>query len=138
MAIADYERVIELMRNTPGVKVRSADSKQAVERYLSRNPGLSFVALENSNVIGCAMCGHDGRRGYLQHVLVLPEYRRQGIASKLVNRCLSRLENLGIFKTYVDVMVDNDLAHEYWINRGWIKRDDIIRYSFNCSQDANA
>ena len=138
MAIADYERVIELMHDTPGVKVRSADSRQAVERYLARNPGLSFVALKNNEIIGCAMCGHDGRRGYLQHVLVLPEYRRQGIASKLVDRCLSQLENIGIFKSYVDVVVDNDLARKYWNNRGWTKRDDIIRYSFNRSQDANA
>lgn len=120
MTIAYYDAVMELMQNTPGMRVRSADSKEATARYLARNPGLSFIAVEdNKIVVGCAMCGHDGRRGYLQHVVVLPEYRRQGIATKLIDRCLSRLETLGIFKTHIDVLVDNQLAHNYWIKQGW-------------------
>jgi N-acetylglutamate synthase len=46
MTIGDYEGVIWLLRETPGVVIRDADSKEAVERYLERNPGLSFVSVE--------------------------------------------------------------------------------------------
>ena len=137
MTINHYDAVLELMQQTPGVTVRSADSKETTAHYLERNPGLSFVALEGDAVIACAMCGHDGRRGYLQHVIVLPEYRKRGIASELIERCLSGLESMGIFKTHIDVFVTNDLANEYWVRRGWVKRDDINRYSFNRSSDPN-
>jgi N-acetylglutamate synthase len=137
MTISHYDSILELMRRTPGVTIRSADSKEATARYLERNLGLSFVALDGDNVIACAMCGHDGRRGYLQHVIVLPEYRRRGIASELIERCLSVLDSIGIFKTHIDVFVDNDLANEYWMRQGWVKRDDINRYSFNRSSDPN-
>ncbi|MEP0931518.1 GNAT family N-acetyltransferase [Leptolyngbya sp. PL-A3] len=113
MAINHYDDVLDLMQQVPGVSVRSADSKEATARYLERNRGLSFVALDGDRIIACAMCGHDGRRGYLQHVIVLPEYRNRGIASALVERCLSELESIGIFKTHIDVFVDNDLANEY-------------------------
>lgn len=138
MTIEHYDAVLELMRRTPGVTVRAADSKQATARYLERNQGLSFVALDYHRVIACAMCGHDGRRGYLQHVIVLPDYCKRGIASQLVEQCLSKLESLGIFKTHIDVFVDNDIANRYWVKRGWVKRDDINRYSFNRSPDQNA
>ncbi|NMG05794.1 GNAT family N-acetyltransferase [Brasilonema sp. UFV-L1] len=138
MTIEHYDAVLELMRQTPGVTVRAADSKQATARYLGRNPGLSFITLDQHEVIACAMCGHDGRRGYLQHVIVLPSYRKRGIASQLVERCLSKLESIGIFKTHIDVFVDNDLANQYWVKHGWVKRNDINRYSFNRSPDVNA
>jgi len=90
MTMADYDAVIELMKATPGVSFRDADSRDATARYLERNPGLSFVAEKGDRLVGCVMCGHDGRRGYLQHLAVLPEHRRQGIASALVERCLAR------------------------------------------------
>ena len=70
MTIDDYDDVIALMKETPGISLRDADSLPATERYLQRNPGLSFVAVASGAVVGCVMCGHDGRRGYLQHLLV--------------------------------------------------------------------
>jgi ribosomal protein S18 acetylase RimI-like enzyme len=133
-----YDDVMALMQQTPGVSVRSADSKEATERYLARNPGLNFLAVDRRTIIGCAMCGHDGRRGYLQHVIVAVSYRGKGIANALVERCLARLESLGIVKTHLDVFVTNDVANRYWTRRGWEKREDINRYSLVRSEDKNA
>ena len=84
------------------------------------------------------MCGHDGRRGYLQHLIVLPEYRRQGVANQLVEHSLAQLELLGIYKTYIDVFRSNDLAQSYWESQGWQLRDDILRYSFIRNGQTNA
>lgn len=137
MTIDRYDAVLDLMRQTSGVAVRSADSREMTVRYLERNPGFSFVGLEGDDVVAYAMCGHDVRRGYLRHVIVLPEYRKRGIALALIEHCLSKLESIGIFKTHIDVFVENDLANEYWQRRGWVKRDDINRYLFNRSSDPN-
>jgi len=62
--MADYDEVTALMRRTPGVSLRNADSRKATARYLERNPDLSFLAVDAGKIIGCAMCGHDGRRGW--------------------------------------------------------------------------
>jgi Acetyltransferase (GNAT) family len=50
------------------------------------------------------MSGHNGRRGYLQHLVVLPAHRNQGIASGLVESCLAEFERLGILKSHIDVL----------------------------------
>ena len=63
MTPSDYAAVLALMQDTPGISLREADSREATERYLARNPGLSFVAEREGRLIGCVMCGHDGRRG---------------------------------------------------------------------------
>ena len=138
MAIDDYESVVDLMKHTPGVTFRDADSRDATARYLERNPGLSFVALVNEAIIACVMSGHDGRRGYLQHLLVLPEFRRRGIATALVERCLSALECLGIQKNHLDVQKSNDIGSAFWESQGWTLRNDIKRYSFIRSGGENA
>ena len=110
--------------------MRDADSFDATERYLARNPNLSFVALVGAVVVGGVMAGHDGRRGYLQHLLVLPDHRRQGIGRALVESCLAELEKLGIFKTHIDVLTSNESAASYWLRQGWTLRKDIHRFSF--------
>ena len=138
MTIVHYEEVMSLLKNTSGITIRDADSKEATELYLKRNPGLSFIAIEKGNIVGCAMCGYDGRRGYLQHVAVLEEFRGKGIANEMVNRCLEKLEEYGIYKTHLDVLVTNELANEYWQKRGWKKRDDLNRYSFTKTGMENA
>ena len=129
MTMDDYDAVIELMKSTPGVSFRDADSRDATARYLERNPGLSFVAEKEGRLVGCVMSGHDGRRGYLQHLVVLPDHRRQGIANSLVDRCLAALEQLGIMKSHIDVYRTNDVGQAYWESQGWTLRTDIHRYS---------
>ena len=138
MTIADYDAVIELMRQTPGISLRDADSRAATARYLERNPGLSHIAEAGERIVGCVLCGHDGRRGYLQHLLVVPEFRRQGVANALVEASLHQLEQLDIRKCHIDVLKTNALASSYWESQGWKLRTDIQRYSFIRSGDENA
>lgn len=129
MTIEDFERVIALMRQTPGVTVRDADSREAIARYLNRNPGFSFVAENADGLVGCLMAGHDGRRGYLQHLIVAPAHRNSGLATRLVNASLDRLQSEGISKSHIDVLTTNENAMAFWEKIGWSRRTDIVRYS---------
>lgn len=137
MTIADHEALIQLLHETPGVSVREADSLEATARYLDRNQGLSFVATDGAKLVGCVMSGHDGRRGYLQHLAVRPEYRRQGIGAALVQACLDALLERGIAKTHLFVFTTNDTGNRFWQDRGWTFRVDINMYSFNRSSNDN-
>ena len=138
MTLADHDAVSGLLRATEGVVLRSADSRAATARYLERNPGLSFVCWDADTLVGCVFAGHDGRRGYLQHLAVHPGYRRRGIGSALVARCVAALESVGIEKIHLDVLAGNASAAAFWSARGWTRRDDIVRYSLLRSDDANA
>ena len=75
------------------------------------------------------MAGHDGRRGYLQHLAVTPDARHRGLAAALVERCLEALEGAGIRKAHIDVFCSNADAMAYWERHGWQRRDEIVRYS---------
>ena len=56
MQITDYEQVILLWQNCEGVGLHDdVDSRKSISLYLARNPGLSFVAIENNKIIGAVL-----------------------------------------------------------------------------------
>lgn len=138
MNISDHHQIIELFRKTPGVTLRDADSKEATAKYLDRNPGLSFIAKINGEIIGCVMSGHDGRRGYLQHLIVAPNVRQQGLGERLFQKSISALADIGIDKTHIFVFKDNSLANTFWTSKGWTLREDVNQYSYTHSGNENA
>ena len=137
MEISDYGKVITLWQEAEGVRLRDADSLAGIEKYLIRNPRMSFVSEANGNIIGTIMSGHDGKRGYIQHLAVHSSHRHSGIASELLSLCLISIEKAGIVKSHIHVLSDNELAKQYWRNRGWIKRSDIEVYSYINGGGAN-
>jgi ribosomal protein S18 acetylase RimI-like enzyme len=130
LKMTDHQGLIRLWQSCDGVSLREADSMQAMEKYLERNPGLSFVAEVDGRVVASLMAGHDGRRGYIQHLAVDPEQRNQGIAGRLLELCLQTLLTQGVVKSHVHVYNGNQLGRDFWSRRGWIHRDEIEMYSF--------
>ncbi len=130
MTINDYEAAIALWSESEGVRLRDADSREGIEKYLLRNPGLSFVAEVEGELVGTIMAGHDGKRGYIQHLSVAGSQRRAGIATQLVNLCLEALKNEGILKSHLMILPENEAAQKFWANQGWAYRSDILLYSF--------
>ncbi len=60
-----YEDIITLWKETEGIGLSEADSKENIQFYLERNPNMSCIAKDKEDtVLGAVLCGHDGRRGY--------------------------------------------------------------------------
>ena len=138
MHITDYDAVMELWQACDGLLLRDADSRGGIERYLRRNPGLSFVAETGERLIGTIMAGHDGRRGYIQHLAVAAPVRGQGVGCRLLELCLEALKAEGIDKSHVHVQTDNSGGRRYWIARGFTRRDDTRLYSYVNGDNENA
>ncbi|TBW51286.1 GNAT family N-acetyltransferase [Marinobacter halodurans] len=130
MTIEDYDAAIQLWQDTAGVRLRDADSKEGIARYLDRNPGLSRVAVDGGHMVGTVMAGHDGKRGYIQHLAVADDYRRRGVASRLVADCLEALRQAGIIKSHVMILRTNALGESFWNSLGWQRRSDVELFSF--------
>jgi ribosomal protein S18 acetylase RimI-like enzyme len=135
---ADIPDMLRLWQATAEMVLRDADSPEALGRYLDHNPGLSLGARLDGELVGVALCGHDGRRGYLHHVAVARERQRRGIARALVERCLAALAEQGIDKCHLFVHVINEEARSFWRHIGWKERDDVRMMSFISSGRTNA
>ena len=121
MKLADYAPVYRLWRETKEVVLVEDDSRAGIKLYLSRNPGLCFVATVGVKIVGTALCGHDGRRGILRHLAVRPEFRKQGIGRALVQKCLDGLAKQGIRKCNIFVMDYNKAGLRWWKSLGGVQ-----------------
>lgn len=127
MQISDYDSIYNLWINTPGMGLNSVDdSKEGIEKFLKRNPATCFVAEEDSKIVGVIMAGNDGRRGYIYHTAVLPEFRGKHIAKILVENAMSALEKEGITKVALVVFEKNQNGNGFWEKIGFTVRNDLI------------
>ncbi len=123
----DYKGIYDLWINTPGMGLNSTDdSEEGFKKYLNRNPSTSFIALDSNKIVGVIMAGHDGRRGYIYHTAVLPEYRGNHIGKKLVDLAMTALEKEGINKVALVVFEKNEIGNRFWESQGFTTRDDLI------------
>lgn len=130
MTINDYEKVFTLWKETPNMGLRSLDdSKEGISCFLKRNPDTNFVAYDGERLIGAILSGHDGRRGYIYHTVVLPEYRGRGIASGLVEAAVEALRKEGITRVCLNVTATNQQGKEFWTKKGWERKDFLEFYS---------
>ena len=134
MDIKDYDNAYTLWEATEGMGISKADSRDNIEKFLERNPGLSYVCYrknddQSQTLIGTVLAGHDARRGYVYHLAVDKMHRKSGIGAKLMELCLSELKKQGIAKVHLMVYHDNEIGYRFWTNNNWVKRDEIILFS---------
>ena len=127
---ADHAALFALWRSVPGIQLRAEDEYEPFCRYLERNPGLSLLVEAEGRPIASLLAGHDGRRGYLHHLVVAPAWRGRGLASALLAEVLARLAEQGVRKSHVFVLGVAPEALAFWRARGeWLARDDIEVFS---------
>jgi ribosomal protein S18 acetylase RimI-like enzyme len=124
--LEDYDGAIALWSGAEGVEICEGDSREEIADYLKRNPGLSRVAEADGKIVGVAMCGHDGRRGWIYHLAVAREYRGHGVGNQLVDDCVRGLRAARLKRAIILVAGDNPAGREFWLRGGWEDIDGAI------------
>ena len=109
--------------------------KECIEKYIARNPEMSQVALMDGKIVGTVLAGHDGRRGFIHHMAVMPEYRRHGIGKEMAKIAISKIEEDGIDKTHIFCYQNNETGQSFWKTLGFVKRDDVFVYSLSKNKE---
>lgn len=127
--LSDHPAAIALWRSTPGVGLSDADEREPMERFLARNPGLSVVAVDGPHLLGTLLCGHDGRRGLIHHLVVSPAARRQGLGRRMLAAGLQALRAQGIAKCHLLVFRDNREGLAFWRAVSAVQRVELELFS---------
>jgi ribosomal protein S18 acetylase RimI-like enzyme len=126
MVIDDYSEVYNLWLSCKGMGLNNLDdSKKGIDRLLKRNPNTCFVYIEDDKIVGVILGSHDGRRGHINHLAVLEEYRNNGIATKLLDKTINAFDKEGITKVNLVNFKGNDVANEFWEKKNFKVRNDL-------------
>jgi len=129
---ADAEAVVSLWRvvfpeyGDPSYPHRSAAA--SVARKLAVRDGLFWLAEQDGRVVGTAMAGYDGHRGWLYSVGVHPEARGGGLGRKLVAEAERALLLLGCPKVNLQVFASSTAAQEFWHKQGYAQDDKVVSF----------
>ena len=92
----------------------------SIPAKLAVQPELFLVALAGGEVIGSAMAGYDGHRGWLYSVAVLSSHRRVGVGAALVHAAEERLKALGCAKINLQIRDGNEAVAGFYERLGYV------------------
>ena len=118
--IKDYNKLVPFWKMN--YFVSEMDSRDRFKLFLDKNPSLSFLAEDNGNILGTALGSFDGRRGYLQKLVVEKKLRKQGLGQQLVKKVIEKLKDLRAI--YIPVSVEEDLV-DFYEQCGFKKTDQV-------------
>jgi ribosomal protein S18 acetylase RimI-like enzyme len=89
-------------------------------------PELFVVAEAGDRLVGTAMGGYDGHRGWVYYVAVAPDRRREGIATHLMREVESRLVGMGCPKLNLMIRAENAHVVAFYEALGYRVEDRVI------------
>lgn len=101
----DYNILVSLWEKSGlPYKPMGRDSEENIEKEISNGISRFLFAVNEGNYIGSALITHDGRKGWINRVVVLPEYRNHGVARLLVEEGERWLisQGIGIFACQIE------------------------------------
>lgn len=122
----DYDALIDIWENAGlPYKPKGRDSRESIEKEINNGHCKFLFAKDNDKYIGSVLITHDGRKGWINRVVVLPDYRKQGIARKLVDAGEQWLKEQGIGIFACQVEGYNDDSFEAFQKMGYIPFEGI-------------
>ena len=110
-----------------GLILRPGDDNEGIKLKLQRDPDLFLVAEDaNHMIIGVIMGAWDGRRGWINHLAVRPDYQRQGIGKTLTDELEMRLLAKGARKVNAQVYEWNENSLRFFKSRGYEVHSDLL------------
>lgn len=135
IVIEDYDALFTLWKSIAGMGLRSLDdSREGIAKFIKRNPDTSFCAVDGERLVGCILCGNDGRRGFIYHACVHPDYRKNGVGKQLVELALAALKKEGITKCALVCFSSNELGNGFWRSLGWGQRTDLNYFNMKIEE----
>ncbi len=124
-----YGEVVELWRKA-GIEMVSSDMIDEVTRVLNRNPDLFLIGKAQEKVIAVVIGAFDGRRGYVHHLAVDPDYQKMGFGKTIMDGLIEQFRAMNIHKVHLFIEKSNKRVVEFYNNLGWDVREDLIMMSY--------
>ena len=124
--IEDYDILVDLWQKTGlPYKAKGRDSRDKMKKEMEHGCAVFLLAEISGKLVGSVLATHDGRKGWINRVAVLQEYRNQGIAALLVREAEKRFYNLGIEIIACLIEGWNKTSMEVFPKLGYKKFEDI-------------
>ena len=113
------KEVVSLWQDVFGYGAPHRCPELAIEKKITAEDGLFFVAISRQIVVGTVMAGYDGHRGWIYSIAVCPAHQKKGIGSALLAFAEKKLSSLGCMKINLQIMDGNDAVEQFYHANGY-------------------
>jgi len=130
LRIEDYDALIELWK-AAGLSYRpkGRDSREHVAKEIEQPMAIFIVAEVKGKMVGSLLGTTDGRKGWINRLAVLPQYRRRGLAKRLVQEIEARFSSKGLEIYSCIIQEDNQVSKELFESLGYKNCAEDLYYS---------
>lgn len=121
----DLPEVVELWRAVFPDAPRRNEPALDIARKLDVQREFFVVATAGNRIVGTAMAGYDGHRGWVYYVAVSPGHRRRGTGTALMRRVERDLARVGCPKLNLQVRGANREAVRFYESLGYATEDRV-------------
>jgi ribosomal protein S18 acetylase RimI-like enzyme len=115
---ADFPELEELLKAT-GVYYEPLDKRQTFKKKIEHDPASIIVAEDAERIVGAVFIIYDPWESFIYHLGVLPDYRGQGLANRLMDEAEKRLKMRGMNRPTLFVEEGKEEIVEFYRKRGW-------------------
>lgn len=143
-------RIADLSDNISAICVQMTPDNWAVDnemsqynethlrRFLSEDKNILLLAWDDDKIAGATLCyilpHPDGNDTLYVHELdTHPDYRRQGVATQLMNELLSIARQKGLSEVWLGTEIDNPAANELYKKLGPSEIEQSVTYTYKVS-----
>jgi len=124
-----YYDIIDLWKRS-GIEVSSSDTRDEITKMLKRNSDLFLIGKEDGKVVAVVMGGFDGRRGYVHHLAIDPDYQKKKYGKMMMDELIEKFRKKKVHKVHLFIEKHNKEVIDFYRKLGWEVRDDLIMMSF--------
>ncbi len=135
-SIEDYDSLIKLwnLSELP-YKPKGRDSKENITKEIKQKRSFFLLMELEGELIGSILATHDGRKGWINRLAILPEYRKSGFATKLIKEAEKKLINAGIGIIACLIENWNTSSMKFFKKSGYKSHIDIIYFTKRIYED---
>jgi len=111
------------------IKPQGRDTKKNIKYQMQIENNRFFVADYQHQIIGAVIASHNGRKGWINRLAILPEFRSRGIATSLIKRSEEFFvtHNIKIFACLIEDW--NDESMTFFHKNDFTSHKDIIYFT---------
>lgn len=130
LGMEDYDDLLALWRRAGlhSLKPSGRDSREAVARQLASGVQTILGLEVAGELVGAVVATHDSRKGWINRLVVDPDYRRRGYGAQLIAAAEDVLREQGMRVIAALVESDNPASLALFRKEGYVEIDSGIHY----------
>jgi ribosomal protein S18 acetylase RimI-like enzyme len=118
----DYKQVIQLWANSDiPYRPEGRDSQEKIMAQITSGTSIFLVAEINGGIVRSVLGTHDGRKGWINRLVVDVSFRRQNIAKTLIKELEGKFEQIGLEVFAFLIERGNSISMDFFHELGYIE-----------------